>query len=203
MMDRPSFTEEHISQLPALLMLIKLGYRYLSPQQAMQERGQRTANALLENILFRKLKEMNRIRYKGQEHSFSDTNLRVAIDALKKLHVKEGLMNANKKLYDLISLGKSLEQTIAGDRKSFQLRYIDWHCPENNVFHVTEEFSVKRNGSDKEYRPVLVLFVNGIPFVIITVRATLVGFDKSLVRRRKQAFVIRCPSNAIAVDNDG
>ena len=47
------------------------------------------------------------------------------------------------------------------------MRYIDWQHPENNVFHVTEEFAVTRAGSNDTYRPDIVLFVNGIPLVVI------------------------------------
>ena len=52
---------------------------------------------------------------------------------------------------------KSLQQSIEGDIKSFTLQYIDWEHPENNVYHVTEEFSVERAGSKEEYRPDIVL----------------------------------------------
>jgi type I restriction enzyme R subunit len=47
------------------------------------------------------------------------------------------------------------------------MQYIDWKNLENNVFHVTEEFSVMRTGSKDHYRPDIVLFVNGIPLTII------------------------------------
>ncbi len=50
---------------------------------------------------------------------------------------------------------------------SFQLDYIDWQHPENNVYHVTEEFVVERSGSHETRRPDVVLFVNGIPMVVI------------------------------------
>src|SRR5690606_15637919 len=54
-----------------------------------------------------------------------------------------------------------------GDTRSFPLRFIDWNTPSNNAFHVTEEFPVERKGSSKTRRPDLVLFVNGIPLVVI------------------------------------
>jgi len=56
---------------------------------------------------------------------------------------------------------------FGGDKKSITLQYIDWKNIENNVYHVTEEFSVMRSTSKEHYRPDLVLFVNGIPFCII------------------------------------
>ena len=70
-------------------------------------------------------------------------------------------------VYDLLTLGKSLEQSIDGDKKSYTLHYIDWEHPDRNLFHVTEEYAVMRAGSKDHYRPDIVLFVNGIPFCII------------------------------------
>ena len=68
----------------------------------------------------------------------------------------EGLVRTSEKVYDLLTLGKSLEQTIDGDTKGFTLRYIDWQNPRNNVFHVTAEFEVERTGSHETRRPDIV-----------------------------------------------
>lgn len=35
-MSTPSYIEDHISQIPALQLLIKMGYQYLSPDEAME-----------------------------------------------------------------------------------------------------------------------------------------------------------------------
>ena len=37
-----SFKEDHISQIPALMLLEKLGYSYLSPAEALEMRGGNT-----------------------------------------------------------------------------------------------------------------------------------------------------------------
>src|SRR5262249_753756 len=89
-----------------------------------------------------------------------------AVEALK-LPLHEGLIRTNEKLYDLLTLGKSLPQSIQGDTKSFTLRYIDWGDPRNNVYHVAEEFAVERTGSHEVRRPDIVLRVNGIPLTVI------------------------------------
>jgi type I restriction enzyme R subunit len=81
--------------------------------------------------------------------------------------MNEGYINACETAYNLLTLGKALEQSIDGDKKSFTMRYIDWQNIENNVFHVTEEYGVMRSTSKEHYRPDLVLFVNGIPIAII------------------------------------
>jgi type I restriction enzyme R subunit len=167
-METPSFKEDHISQIPALQLLQKLGYQYLSQEEALQLRGGKTSNVILENVLRKQLKEINSIRLSSSKTSiFSDANIEAGIMALKELPMNEGYMAACEVAYNRITLGKDLEQSIDGDKKSFTLQYIDWKNIENNVFHVTEEFAVMRTTSKDHYIPDLVLFVNGIPLCII------------------------------------
>jgi type I restriction enzyme R subunit len=166
-MQTPSFLEEHISQIPALQWLMKLGWKYLSPDQALEMRGGRTSNVLLEGVMREQLHKINSIHYKGKAYAFSEENIQKAILAMRELPVQDGYLACNKAFYDLLTLGKSLEQSIAGDKKSFSFQYINWQSPEENVYHVTEEFSVLRAGHTDQHRPDLVLFVNGIPLVVI------------------------------------
>ncbi len=163
----PSFKEDHISQLPALKLLMNMGWKYLSPEQALEARGGRTSNVLLETILKDQLQVINTIEYKGKEFPFSDANVNNAILAIRDLPVQDGFIAANKAFYELITLGRSFEQSVLGDKKSFSFHYIDWKHPENNTYHVSEEFSVLRSGSSEHYRPDIVLFINGIPVVVI------------------------------------
>lgn len=168
-MDTPSFKEDHISQIPALQMLVNLGYTYLSPAEADRHRGGKTSNVLLEDVLRKQLKEINAEKTISSTKStyISDANIVNGIQILRNLPMNEGYIAASEKAYNLITLGHALEQSVDGDKKSFTLQYIDWKNIGNNVFHVTEEFSVMRSSSKEHYRPDLVLFVNGIPLCII------------------------------------
>lgn len=167
-MDTPSFKEDHISQIPALQQLMKLGYTYVSPEEVLRYRGNKTTNVILDDILRKQLKEINSIRESSSKTSFfSDENIEKGILALKEVAMNEGYMNATEKVYNLLTLGNALEQSIDGDKKSFTLQYIDWKNLDNNVFHVSEEFSVMRSTSKDHYRPDLMLFVNGIPLCVI------------------------------------
>jgi len=171
-MDQPSFKEDHISQLPALKLLMNMGWTYLSPEQALEARGGRASNVLLESILKGQLLSINKIEYKQKEFAFSEANVNSAILAIRDLPVQDGYMAANKVFYELTTLGRSFEQTVLGDKKSFSFQYIDWTNPQNNSYHVTEEYSVMRSGRsegspDSHYRPDIVLFINGIPMVVI------------------------------------
>ena len=167
-------SEKHLSQIPALQLLICMGYEFLTPAEALRERQDRTSNVLLESILRNQLKEINRIRYKGSEYLFSEENVQSAIQKLKNIKY-DGLLKTNEAIYDLITLGTAMEQTIEGDSKSFNINYIDWprdgNSPGRNKFHVTVEYSVERSRSTETARPDIVLFVNGIPFCVIECKA--------------------------------
>lgn len=167
-MNIPSFKEDQVSQIPALQLLQKLGYTYLSPEEAEELRGNKTGQVILEPILRKQLHEINSIQVSSSKMAFfSDANIENGIQSLKDIPMNEGYIAASKKAYELITLGKALEQSIDGDKKSFTMQYIDWKNLNNNVFHVTEEYSVMRIGSKDHYRPDVVLFVNGIPLCVI------------------------------------
>ncbi|WP_300465053.1 TAXI family TRAP transporter solute-binding subunit [Desulfobacula sp.] len=102
---------KHLSQIPALQLLIGLGFDFLTPAEALIERQNRTSNVLLESILRNQLKEINRIRYKGGEYLFSEENVQSAIQKLKNIKY-DGLLKTNEAIYDLITLGTALAETI-------------------------------------------------------------------------------------------
>ena len=163
-----SFKENDISQIPALELLKKVGYKYISPEEAFEMRGEKTSNVLFEEVLRQQLRELNSIRIGSHsEARFSEQNIENGVIALRNVPMEGGYLNANEAVYNILTLGKAFEQSIDGDKKSYTMRYIDWEHPENNVFHVTEEFAVARTGSNDTYRPDIVLFVNGIPLVVI------------------------------------
>jgi type I restriction enzyme R subunit len=177
MSPRPLHREDPSSQIPALLLLQNMAWEYVSPEEAIDLRGGRTSGVILDGILEKQLRKINHIEFKGNVYPFSENNIATGINALKEF-IYDGLVRTNEKVYDLLCLGKALPQTILGDTKSFTFRYIDWEHSENNVYHVTEEFAVERTSSREHYRPDIVLFVNGIPFVVIECKKTEVSPGK-------------------------
>lgn len=208
MTDAFRFNEKYLSQIPALQLLLNLGFTYLTPQEALKARGGKLGNVLLEDILRSQLKKLNRIHFKGGSYLFSEENLQTAIQRLKNVKW-DGLQRTNEAVYDLITLGTSLEQSIEGDQKSFTLRYIDWRHPENNVYHVAAEFSVERTRSHELVRPDLVLFVNGIPFAVIECKSPAEELETGVVqmiRNQRDNFIPRLfayVQTVLAVNKNG
>lgn len=162
------FQEDYSSQLPALRTLINLGYRYLSQEDVMAQRYDRTSNVLLEPILKEQLAKINEIRVSSTHtEKFTQSNIDEAVLKLKEIPFEQGYLQASQHIYELLTLGTTLDQTIEGNRREYTLQYIDWKNPTNNVFHIAEEFSVITTDGKSELRPDIVLFVNGIPLSVI------------------------------------
>ena len=162
----PAFTEDQVSQVPALHLLQKLGWVLLTPEEALRLRGGRRSRVLLRPILEERFQAINTFEFRGRVNRFDRSAIEESIRALINLP-DDGLVRTNERVWHLLRLGKGVPQTVDGDTKSFQLQYVDWQDAENNVYHVADEFEVEAEGTTDTRRPDLVLFVNGIPFAVI------------------------------------
>ena len=190
-MDKNAYLEINASQRPALALLEALGYTYISPADCDKQRGSRY-HVLLRDILRGQLRRLNRYAYAGAENEFSAANIERAMEDLDE-PLTDGLVRTSEKIYDALLLGKSYPETV-GDGKmlSFNLRYIDWDNPQNNVFHVTEEFAVDSQDRQHNARPDIVLFINGIPFAVIECKAPHIPVDEAvgqMIRNQQAAYI--------------
>ena len=165
------------SQEPAIKLLEKLGWIYLSPEEAEKQRGNLN-NVILKDDLMSFLKNQ-RYNYKGEKFQFSSSNIAKAISDID-IPLQSGLMKTSKEIYDLLIYGKSYEEDLYdGGKSSFDLKFIDWNNPSNNILRVTEEFSVQKLDRSKR-RPDIVLTINGIPMVVIECKKSSVNIDEGI-----------------------
>ena len=105
-----SFQEDHISQLPALMLLEKLGYTYLTPDEALAMRGGKTSNVLLEEVLRNQLRRINSIRVnRNKEELFSEQNIENGVLAMRNIPMVGGYLSGNEAVFNLLTLGKAFE----------------------------------------------------------------------------------------------
>lgn len=190
-MDKNAYLEINASQRPALALFEVMGYTYISPADCDKQRGSRY-HVLLRDILRGQLRRLNRYVYAGAENEFSAANIERAMEDLDE-PLTDGLVRTSEKIYDALLLGKSYPETV-GDGKmlSFNLRYIDWDNPQNNVFHVTEEFAVDSQDRQHNARPDIVLFINGIPFAVIECKAPHIPVEEAvgqMIRNQQAAYI--------------
>ena len=190
-MDKDAYLEINASQRPALALFEAMGYTYISPADCDKQRGSRY-HVLLRDILRGQLRRLNRYIYAGAENEFSAANIERAMEDLDE-PLTDGLVRTSEKIYDALLLGKSYPETV-GDGKmlSFNLKYIDWDNPQNNVFHVTEEFAVDSRDRQHNARPDIVLFINGIPFAVIECKAPHIPVEEAvgqMIRNQQAAYI--------------
>lgn len=143
MAKRKDFSELTRVQIPAALHLMRMGYTYL-PRNG-KEIAERDPDT---NILVSVFKEQ-----------FLKFNNYLTEDDFER-----ELANIKLEL-DQNDLGRSFFKRLQGQEDTI---YIDWEHPEVNTFHLALEVTCQ-NGQD-EFRPDIVIFVNGLPLSYIEVK---------------------------------
>ena len=188
----PIANEMTTSQRPAIEVLQKLGYKYISEDENKKLRNNILTDVIFKDILAKKLNEINSYEYKGEKYKFSASTIGQAIKDLNE-DLVTGLISTNEKIYDLLTLGKSYQENMVdGTKRSFDIKYIDFEHPENNDFYVTDEFSVLRMNGKDYARPDIVLFVNGIPLAVIECKDASVPIIQAIsqnIRNQKPDYI--------------
>ncbi|WP_224728167.1 type I restriction endonuclease subunit R [Francisella sp. SYW-2] len=155
------------------------------------------SDVVLENLLRDKLLEIN--------HQI-ESNL--IDDAIKKLlrTSSDELLADNELIHQYITQGIKIEYTKDGATRGEIVKLIDFDNPSNNDFTVMNQFTIIENDNNK--RPDLIIFVNGLPLVVIELKnatdenATIKSaFDQ--IRTYKATIPSLFRYNAICVISDG
>lgn len=183
MLDHLIFNERPECQNRLISFLQKMGYEYVSRSDAEQKRGS-LSKVIFTDEVIRFLNKQS-FKYKDYEFNFSGESVQRAVNALDA-SLLQGLAMASKEIYNLLTLGISVEENITIDKdvpvlQSFDLFYIDFEHPANNIWQVTEEFSVERpNG--QYARPDVVIMVNGIPLAVIECKKSSVDVKEGILQ---------------------
>ena len=103
--------------------------------------------------------------------------------AVRKItHIQaENLIEANRTFHQDLVAGISINQDIGAKRQKLTVRYIDFDNPEKNEFLAVNQFWVK--GPKETNRPDIVIFINGIPLVVIECKSPVakqMGMSKAI-----------------------
>ena len=156
----------------AAQMIRSLGWQPLHASEAQSLRDGRGSEVLLRAVLEERLQAINSFEHQGQRRSPSTESIDAAVQALRRSNQEEiGL--ANEKIWSFLKSGTPVREPLDGETRTLSMRYVDWDNPENNRYHLVEGFPV--TGPSGTCTPDCVLFVNGMPFVVIEARATPAG----------------------------
>ena len=183
----PEYTDV---EKPFIDQLVWQGWEYLagSVDDPAVTHRESFAQVIMEPLLRERLR---RLSLRDGEPWVDETRLDQAVAAITRLPASKPL-EANKQATELLLNGLPVEGLEGWDGGRGQvLRYIDWDEPTNNVFTVVNQFKVKcppgHDSAKGHVIPDLVLFVNGIPLVVVECKSRTVpeGLSQAVDQLRR------------------
>ncbi|HKK43569.1 MAG TPA: type I restriction endonuclease subunit R, partial [Bacteroidales bacterium] len=155
-------TEQSIEEF-TIELLDKLGYEYaygpdIAPDGETPERGSYEQVLLLDRL---------RSAVRLINPSLPEDTREEAIKELQRISSPELIAN-NERFHRLLTEGIPVTRRVGGDDRGDRVWLIDFNNPYNNRFLAVNQFTVVENNNNK--RPDVLLFVNGIPLVVIELK---------------------------------
>ncbi|TXD32097.1 HsdR family type I site-specific deoxyribonuclease [Lujinxingia vulgaris] len=137
--------------------------------------------------------ELSATEVNAQRESFERVLLKdTLVDALMRINVilRETALSVHNELAGLSDneawfkrLRGQASKKVSGESTSKTIRLLDFDDPGQNTWEVTRQFYVK--GGGKVIEADLVVFVNGIPLVVIEAKDLTVGLEKGIAQIRR------------------
>ena len=185
------FTESHYENAVLQLFQEQLGYTYVyGPDVARDYRF-----PLYEDILLPCLRRVN--------PALSMDALNEAVYKLKNFE-SGTLLQKNMVFMDYLQNGVPVKYVVNGEERSTLVYLVDYKNPDNNDFTVANQWTVVENS---EKRPDVILFVNGLPLVVVELKSpSREETDASAAYRQLRNYMHEVPSlfvyNAVCVMSD-
>ncbi|MCO5268747.1 MAG: type I restriction endonuclease subunit R [Brumimicrobium sp.] len=144
-------------------LLEKLGYAYIYAPDIAPDSENPERESFEQVLLVQRLQNA----VKRINHSIPTDAQTEAIKEIQRIASPELLTN-NENFHRLLTEGIPVSKRVDGDDRGDRVWLIDFKNPHNNEFVVANQFTIIENGNNK--RPDVILFVNGIPLVVIELK---------------------------------
>lgn len=172
-MDNYLGNELTLVEEPAVEYLKSLGYEYIDGDKLTPELGERDtlSDVILNRRMMKSLKKLN--------PWISDEDANKIIRKLEKAEsLGSGLLEINEKIYEyIVNLKLTVDQVIDGRKETPTVHLIDFKDINNNDFLVCSQFVVK--GPQETIRPDIVIFINGMPIVVLECKSPFKDGDSN------------------------
>ncbi len=157
------WNELHLSEEPGDVLFRELGYTFVSSEELDAER-ESFSEPVLTVRLEKSLRRLN--------PWISDDNVKKAIRHITHA-AATGLIEANEKIHTALVHNISLEQDLGKGKRGQTVRFVDFEDTSKNEFVFTRQYRVA--GPKQTIFPDLVVFVNGIPLVVIECKSPTIN----------------------------
>lgn len=170
----PLPNEYTLVERPLIEQLKWLGWSHIEGSKEDPAVAERSSfrEVLLRDRLRAALRRINRDP-EGNEW-LDETRLNQAVSALERISAHR-LMEANEEVTSLLLSGTQVDGLPGWDQgRDRTVHYIDWNDWRNNDFLAINQFRVDPPGGKEYCVPDIILFVNGIPLVVIECKSPAV-----------------------------
>jgi len=156
-MPEKGFAEDQLEEV-FIRAIEDLGYEYIPPQEIVRSQ---LKTPIAEEVL---------------KESLTNVNPNVPFDVIDRAiqqltHIDAGLLAIrNETFFDYLQNGIEVSYYEQGEQKTSRVYLIDTETIENNTFIVTSQLTIV--GKDQK-RPDVLLFVNGLPLVVIELKSAM------------------------------
>ena len=168
MNDSEQWNEEMLVENRMIEQLQTLGYTYIHGKNLQEERTSQ-AEVVLLNRFTDAIKRLN--------PWLDENNLNKVIRRITHMEAIS-LMEANQSFHDILINKMSIMQDLGGGRKNHTVQVIDFDNLDNNEFIVTNQMSYTH--ANITNRPDLMIYVNGLPLVIIECKSPRLPPDEQI-----------------------
>ena len=167
-MNASGLTEDELVEQPALQLLAQLGWDIVSGfDETLGPAGTLGRDSQSEPVLAHRLRDALRDLNPGLD----DSALGEAIDQLVRDRSAIDRVRANREVYELLRDGAKVEIAAAdGTRHTTTVRFVAWDRADANDWLAVSQFWIA--GDMYKRRADIVLFVNGIPLVLIELKVS-------------------------------
>lgn len=162
------WNEKQLVENRMITQLQELSYDYIHSSSLDSERESR-GEIVLKKRLNKAILRLN--------PWLSDTNLAKIMRSITHIE-SASLMEANQKFHEMIVNMISVQQDLGKGKKNQTVKLIDFERPENNEFLVVDQFTIS-NAQDN-IRPDLIIFINGLPLVIVECKSPMLPPDEQI-----------------------
>lgn len=186
-----SYTESHYENAVLQLFQKQLGYTYIYGPDVDRDYH----SPLYEDVLLPCLRRVNPSLPMGA--------LNEAVYKLKNFE-SGTLLQKNMVFMDYLQNGVPVKYFVNGEERSTLVYLVDYKNPANNDFTIANQWTVVENS---EKRPDVILFVNGLPLVVVELKSpSREKTDASAAYRQLRNYMHEIPSlfiyNAVCVMSD-
>jgi type I restriction enzyme, R subunit len=197
----PEFTTV---ELPFIQQLIRMGWKLVTGNlDKPSVTGRETFREVFIKSDLRQAIE--RINLRDGKPWLDEARISEAVSALERIAAPK-LIEANQQATELLLKGIAVEGLPDWDQgRSKTVHYIDWEHPENNTFTVMNQFRVDCPGGMAKgfIVPDLVLFVNGIPLVVVECKSSKVAEPLSQAVDQLRGYSNQRKAAGEIEDNEG